>query len=263
MPRRTLRSEFRVVNALRAEAAPFPIDANFIPPLEARLPRRESSDRSQQSLRAGATRLSTTGRNSPTRRAAPPEFRDFAARGPISGYHSGNDRRRTPCGPTAWESLMSLNDDAITVYKHLVTVVRRGKVTTTGAVSVATGVPMGLRGCHMAEVLAHLFLLSDERQIPPITAVVVKRQSEYDYNEHGSVGSAYLSAEAQSPNRAARYRSDSFAATVAAGRKKFDGYAVVREFREMIERHQDSVWAHAHWPAEICAPDRAHSALRT
>jgi len=150
---------------------------------------------------------------------------------------------------------MSLHDDAVIVYEHLVrTIVRQGKVTTCGAVSAATGVPMGLHGRHMAGVLAHLFLLTDRREIPPITAVVVRGGSEYDYNEHGLVTPAYLTAEALSPNRAARYRCDSFTATLAAGRSKFDAFAVVREFREMIERHQDSVWAHAHWPAEIAAP---------
>ena len=150
---------------------------------------------------------------------------------------------------------MTLHDDAVAVYRHLVkAVVRHGKVTTCGAISAATGVPMGVRGGHMAEVLAHLFLLADRGGLPPITAVIVRGGSEYDYNEHGLVTSAYLTAEAQSPNRAARYRCHSFTATLAAGRRKFDAYSVVREFREMIERHQDSVWAHAHWPAELAAP---------
>ncbi|MDB5322124.1 MAG: hypothetical protein JWN40_3755 [Phycisphaerales bacterium] len=149
---------------------------------------------------------------------------------------------------------MSLHDDAVTVYKHLVKdVVPRRKVTTYGEVSAATGVPMGLKGHHMTQVLYHLFLLSDDREIPPITAVVVKRETEYDKGEHGVVGSGYLTAEAQSPNRAARHRPESFTTKVAAGKKKFDADAVVTEFRDMIERHQDSVWAYAHWPVEIGA----------
>ena len=150
---------------------------------------------------------------------------------------------------------MSLHDDAGTVYRHLVdAVVRRGKVTTRGAVSAATGVPMGPEGRHMTRVLDHLFRLSDERQIPPITAVVVERESEYDYNEHGVVGAGYLAAEARSPNRAGRYRPESFTARVAAGPLTFDADEVMTRFREMIERHQESVWACARWPVEIGTP---------
>jgi hypothetical protein len=149
---------------------------------------------------------------------------------------------------------MSNRDDAARVYRHLVDVVLpTGQVTTYGDVSDATGIRLGPQGAPLTGVLYELFRICDEREVPPITAIVVQKDSAYDRGRHGIVGGGYLTAEAGTPNLARRFRPPEFEQRITNGKLRLDPLVGAAQFQSMVERHQDSVWDFRAWPAEIDA----------
>ena len=138
------------------------------------------------------------------------------------------------------------------VYRHLVkNVVPRGRVTTYGEIGAATGIKSGMHGQPLASVLHHILRLCDERGLPPITSVVVQKDSERDGGRHGVVGQGYFVGEAKTPNKAGRFRSEEFKRVSTGSVYRPDPEAPEPEFRSMIEAHQDSVWAHNDWPEHL------------
>jgi hypothetical protein len=150
---------------------------------------------------------------------------------------------------------MSVHDDAMLVYRHLVReVLHARRVTTYGTVSQATGVQIGPDAAYMTAVLRAMFIACDDARLPPITAVVCQTDTAYDDGRHGQVGVGYLKVEAESPNLAERFRSELFNRAIAGGRPRFDAAVGSLPYRAMIERHQGGVWARMVWPAELPSP---------
>ncbi|HYE21208.1 MAG TPA: MGMT family protein [Tepidisphaeraceae bacterium] len=138
------------------------------------------------------------------------------------------------------------------VYRYLVRrVLPAGRVTTYGEIAAATGIRIGPGGRPLPLVLHQILHWCDKEGLPPLTAVVVQKKSERDAGRHGTVGKGYLRAEAKSPNKAGRFRSDEFIRDTAANAWEADADWPTADYRSMVDRHQDAVWAHPEWPAEI------------
>lgn len=145
---------------------------------------------------------------------------------------------------------MALSRNAKLIYKYLVRDVIPSKIVVSyGSVSGGTGVPLGPAGGAVTEALYEIFLKCDERLLPPLSAIVVQDNSEYDNGRHGMTGGGYLSAEAESPNTAGRRRDTGWERWRNRPRPKDEETWAMKE---MIQAHQDMVWDYPHpWPDEL------------
>lgn len=145
---------------------------------------------------------------------------------------------------------MALSRNAKLIYQYLVRdVVPSKKVVSYGRVCGETGVPLGTAGGAVTEALYEIFRKCDERLLPPLSAVVVQEDSEYDQGRHGMTGGGYLSAEAESQNLAGRRRDGGWDRWRNKPRPKDEE---TWGMREMIQAHQNMVWDYPHpWPEEL------------
>lgn len=149
---------------------------------------------------------------------------------------------------------MALTAEASALYQHLrLDVIPSRRVATYGAVSAATGVPIGVDGGHIGKVLGEIASACDLHKLPPLTAIVVRADEQYDSTgHHGMPGSGYFVQEAQSPNSAQRQGHDLFLRwAMHPSPAGFDKDADRWELRAQVEAHQDSVWRHRRWPESL------------
>jgi hypothetical protein len=149
---------------------------------------------------------------------------------------------------------MPLSGAATAIYDYLRTqILPTKRVTTYGAVSEATGVPIGQAGGVIGKVLGEIATACDARGLPPITAIVVRLDEIFDASgRHGMPGPGYFVQEATSPNNAQRPGHANFVAwgqsPAPAG---FDKESNRWELQATVEAHQDSVWRRRQWPDSL------------
>jgi hypothetical protein len=145
---------------------------------------------------------------------------------------------------------MPLSNNAKLVYRYLVKdVIPLKKVKTYGQVSAATGIPLGPAGGAVREALYEIFRKCDKRLLPPLSAIVVQGNTQYDADRHGMTGGGYLGAEAESNNLAGRRRDSGWERWKNRPRPAdTETWAM----QEMIAAHQDMVWEYRYaWPEEL------------
>ncbi len=145
---------------------------------------------------------------------------------------------------------MPLTNNSKLIYQFLVKeVIPAKKVVTYGAVSAATGVPLGAAGGAVTKALYEIFYKCDESLLPPLSAIVVQDHSEHDEGRHGMTGGGYLSAEAESKNLAGRQRDQGWERW---SNKPRPADTEVWAMKGMIHAHQDMVWDYPHqWPEQL------------
>jgi len=85
--------------------------------------------------------------------------------------------------------------------------------------------------------------------LPPLSAIVVQENSQYDGHRHGMTGGGYLAAEAESRNLAGRRRDNGWERW---GKKPRPADAEIWTMKSMIEAHQNMVWDFDnHWPEQL------------
>lgn len=141
---------------------------------------------------------------------------------------------------------MSLSPSAQTVYKHLITqVLPTRKVTTYGDIEKATGVPIGKGGGNIGKVLGEIARACHERELPPLSSIVVLASSQYDLTgRHGMPGTGYFTMQAEFDDAFA----DWAAKPAPVG---FDKDADRWKLQKTVEAHQDAVWKKAVWPSSL------------
>jgi hypothetical protein len=125
-------------------------------------------------------------------------------------------------------------------------------VTTYGEVEGATKVPIGPEGEWIGRVLGEIFRACDDAAVPPLCALVVRKHERWNGNKHGMPGPGYFEAEGLSPNNAGRRRDtgwDWWASDVPPS--SFDRDVSRWQLRDMIQEHQDSVWAYQSGPPDL------------
>ena len=147
---------------------------------------------------------------------------------------------------------MSVEGDARTIYNYL-----RGLLasenerpkTTYGQVERATGVPAGEHGGYMGKVLGHISWGCAQRQLPPLTSIVV-RPGRDEIPGPGYFDELANLSRAGNPGG---WHIDQGITRWGTGRRPPDLDKVTERwmYREMVEEHQEHVWAQREWPDSL------------
>jgi hypothetical protein len=111
-----------------------------------------------------------------------------------------------------------------------------------------TGVPMGEYGAYIGQVLGMIQQGCARRGLPPLTSIVVSTVDQIP-------GKGYFTelAGIQLNGNPAGWRIDAGVDRWLRGRtpRGFDKVTERYQYRDMVQEHQRSVWAHGVWPASL------------
>ncbi len=146
--------------------------------------------------------------------------------------------RVLPASPQALVTCQKIEEDTgVPMGEYLV---------TYPGIEKDTGVPMGKYGEHIGQVLGVIQQGCASRGLPPLASIAVPTGDDIP-------GKGYFTdlAEIQRNGNPAGWRIDDGVDRWLHAPRGFDRKAERYGYREMVQEHQRSVWAHGVWPASL------------